>query len=190
MLPALRRVFIVKWQEFLDYTGAVTYTAAGKNDTTYLGRFTFDTLLDFEGLTRVLTIPPCRSGPSSSASAITSSNRNVHAPLVCGEKMAVWYCKTLFRHAVSNFFSMIRALSNAVFRTFTGFSWINCATAWTWRQNQPAPSSPTKPGNSWCKSQKSVLNCHVSLGVAVFLSGTLHHAHSARRAHGHCGAMM
>ena len=45
-----------EWQEFLDYTGAVTYTAAGKNDTTYLGRFTFDTLLDFEGLTRVLTI--------------------------------------------------------------------------------------------------------------------------------------
>lgn len=45
-----------EWQEFLDYTGAVTYTAAGKNDTTYLGRFTFDTLLDFEGLARVLTI--------------------------------------------------------------------------------------------------------------------------------------
>lgn len=45
-----------EWQEFLDYTGVVAYTAAGKNDTTYLGRFTFDTLLDFEGLARVLTI--------------------------------------------------------------------------------------------------------------------------------------
>ena len=45
-----------EWQEFLEYTGAVTYTAAGKNDTTYLGRFTFDTLLDFERLARVLTI--------------------------------------------------------------------------------------------------------------------------------------
>lgn len=45
-----------EWQEFLDYTGVVTYTSAGKNDTTYLGRFTFDTLLDFEGLTRILTI--------------------------------------------------------------------------------------------------------------------------------------
>ena len=45
-----------EWQEFLDYTGSVTYTASGKNDTTYLGRFTFDTLLDFEGLARVLTI--------------------------------------------------------------------------------------------------------------------------------------
>lgn len=44
-----------EWQEFLDYTGAVTYTASGKNDTAYLGRFTFDTLLDFEGLARVLT---------------------------------------------------------------------------------------------------------------------------------------
>lgn len=45
-----------EWQEFLDYTGSVTYTATGKNDTTYLGRFTFDTLLDFEGLARVLTV--------------------------------------------------------------------------------------------------------------------------------------
>lgn len=45
-----------EWQEFLDYTGSVTYTASGKNDTTYLGRITFDTLLDFEGLARVLTI--------------------------------------------------------------------------------------------------------------------------------------
>ena len=45
-----------EWQEFLDYTGSVTYTASGKNDKTYLGRFTFDTLLDFEGLARVLTI--------------------------------------------------------------------------------------------------------------------------------------
>lgn len=45
-----------EWQEFLDYTGSVTYTATGKNDTTYLGRFTFDTLMDFEGLARVLTV--------------------------------------------------------------------------------------------------------------------------------------
>ena len=45
-----------EWQEFLDYTGSVTYVASGKNDTTYLGRFTFDTLLDFEGLARMLTI--------------------------------------------------------------------------------------------------------------------------------------
>lgn len=45
-----------EWKEFLDYTGIVTYTSSGKNDTTYLGRFTFDTLLDFEGLARILTI--------------------------------------------------------------------------------------------------------------------------------------
>ena len=45
-----------EWQEFLDYTGSVTYAASGKNDTTYLGRFTFDILLDFEGLARVPTI--------------------------------------------------------------------------------------------------------------------------------------
>ena len=45
-----------EWEEFLQYTRPVTYTATGKRDTTYLGRFTFDTLMDFEGLTRVLTI--------------------------------------------------------------------------------------------------------------------------------------
>ena len=45
-----------EWEEFLRYTGPVIYTAAGKRDTTYLGRFTFSTLLDFEGLSRVLTV--------------------------------------------------------------------------------------------------------------------------------------
>ena len=45
-----------EWREFLDYTGAAAYAASGKNDTAYLGRFTFDMLLDFEGLARVLTI--------------------------------------------------------------------------------------------------------------------------------------
>ncbi len=42
--------------EFEAYTGAVNYTAKNKYDSTYLGRFTFDTLLKFEGLSRVLTI--------------------------------------------------------------------------------------------------------------------------------------
>ena len=45
-----------EWKEFQDYTGAVNYTARNKQDTTYLVRFTFDTILDFEGLNRVLTI--------------------------------------------------------------------------------------------------------------------------------------
>ena len=45
-----------EWKEFQDYAGAVDYTARNKQDTTYLGRFTFDTILDFEGLNRVLTI--------------------------------------------------------------------------------------------------------------------------------------
>ena len=45
-----------EWNEFQDYTGVVSYTARNKQDTTYLGRFTFDTILDFEGLNRVLTI--------------------------------------------------------------------------------------------------------------------------------------
>ena len=39
-----------EWKEFQDYTCVVNYTARNKQDTTYLGRFTFDTILDFEGL--------------------------------------------------------------------------------------------------------------------------------------------
>lgn len=42
--------------EFTAYTGEVDYTAKNKYDGTYLGRFTFDTLLKFEGLSRILTI--------------------------------------------------------------------------------------------------------------------------------------
>ena len=45
-----------EWKEFQNYTGAVDYTVRNKQNTTYLGRFTFDTILDFEGLNRVLTI--------------------------------------------------------------------------------------------------------------------------------------
>ena len=45
-----------EWTEFQDYAGVVNYTARNKQDTTYLGRFTFETILDFEGLNRVLTI--------------------------------------------------------------------------------------------------------------------------------------
>ena len=44
------------WKEFQAYTKPMTYTAAGKRDTTYMGRFTFDTMMDFEGLSRVLTV--------------------------------------------------------------------------------------------------------------------------------------
>ena len=46
-----------EWKEFQDYTGVVNYTARNKQDTTYLGRFTFDTILDFEELDRAPTIP-------------------------------------------------------------------------------------------------------------------------------------
>ena len=42
--------------EFRAYTEQPVYTSSGKRDTSYLGRFTFDMLLDFEGLARVLTI--------------------------------------------------------------------------------------------------------------------------------------
>ena len=45
-----------EWQEFLDYTGLVFYKADSKKDTAWLGRFTFEALRDFSGLSRILTI--------------------------------------------------------------------------------------------------------------------------------------
>lgn len=45
-----------EWQEFLDYTGPVTYKTDGKKDTAWLGRFTFEALREFGGLGRILTI--------------------------------------------------------------------------------------------------------------------------------------
>ena len=45
-----------EWEEFCAYTGTVSYTAGKKSDTTYLGRFTFATILEFEGMARILTI--------------------------------------------------------------------------------------------------------------------------------------
>ena len=45
-----------EWQEFQTYTGEVNYTAEDTRDVAYMRRFTFEMLLDFEGLVRVLTI--------------------------------------------------------------------------------------------------------------------------------------
>ena len=45
-----------EWTEFLQYTSPVSYTATGKRDNSYLGRFTYTTLTDFEGMARILTI--------------------------------------------------------------------------------------------------------------------------------------
>lgn len=43
-------------KEFAAYTGAVEYKADNKYDSAYLGRFTYDMLLKFEGLYRVFVI--------------------------------------------------------------------------------------------------------------------------------------
>ena len=43
-------------EEFNAYTGTMDYCANGKYDSTYLGRFTYDMLLKFEGFARVLTV--------------------------------------------------------------------------------------------------------------------------------------
>ena len=43
-------------EEFKAYTGMVQYTATGKRDRTWKGRFTVDMLLDFQGFAQILTI--------------------------------------------------------------------------------------------------------------------------------------
>ena len=45
-----------EWDEFRQYTGKLKYTSKGKRDNSFLGRFTFDMIMEFEGLARVLTI--------------------------------------------------------------------------------------------------------------------------------------
>ena len=47
---------INEWVEFCAYTRTVSYTASKKSDTTWLGRFTFATILEFEGMARILTV--------------------------------------------------------------------------------------------------------------------------------------
>jgi len=43
-------------EEFRAYTSPVEYRATNKGDTSFLGRFTFESLLNFEGMVRILTI--------------------------------------------------------------------------------------------------------------------------------------
>ena len=45
-----------EWLEFQAYTKKPTYSAASKHDLSYLGRFTFKTITDFEGFGRILTV--------------------------------------------------------------------------------------------------------------------------------------
>ena len=45
-----------EWQEFKAYTNKPTYSAENKHDLSYLCRFTFKTIMDYEGLGRILTI--------------------------------------------------------------------------------------------------------------------------------------
>jgi len=45
-----------EWKEFKAYTEPVNYTSAGKRDTSYLGRMTFETITDYVGMSRILTV--------------------------------------------------------------------------------------------------------------------------------------
>lgn len=43
-------------EEFKAYTGKPVYKCSGKRDLSFLGRFSFEMIMDFIGLNRVLTI--------------------------------------------------------------------------------------------------------------------------------------
>ena len=43
-------------EEFKAYTGKPVYKCSGKRDLSFLGRFSFEMMKDFTGLSRVLTI--------------------------------------------------------------------------------------------------------------------------------------
>ena len=43
-------------EEFKAYTSPVEYKCGSKGDTSFLGRFTFESLLNFDGMVRILTI--------------------------------------------------------------------------------------------------------------------------------------
>lgn len=45
-----------EFEEFRAYTTPVKYAVSRKGDTSFLGRFTFESLLNFEGMSRILTI--------------------------------------------------------------------------------------------------------------------------------------
>ena len=45
-----------EWLEFKAYTDKPTYFSSGKRNFSYLGRFSFKTILDLEGMGRILTI--------------------------------------------------------------------------------------------------------------------------------------
>ncbi len=45
-----------EWQEFKAYTDKPIYSSENKHDLSYLGRFTFKTITDYEGLGRILTV--------------------------------------------------------------------------------------------------------------------------------------
>ena len=45
-----------EWLEFKAYTEKQKYSVASKHDLSYLGRFSFKTITDFEGFGRILTI--------------------------------------------------------------------------------------------------------------------------------------
>ena len=45
-----------EWLEFQAYINKPSYSAASKHDLSYLGRFTFKTITDFEGFGRILTV--------------------------------------------------------------------------------------------------------------------------------------
>lgn len=72
-------------------------------------------------------------GPNSSASAITSSKRMIHAASALEEDSGIWNCRTFLRHSASNFLSNSLAASEYAFRTTSGLSLAKAMAAWKCR---------------------------------------------------------
>lgn len=144
---------INEWEEFCAYTGTVSYTASKKSDTTWLGRFTFATILEFEGMSRILTVLArgyLFHGEDGAVISGDPHDRVDHAR----RALCAWCSVPEDGKRVQD-------------------------KEW---QFQPTPSASTSSGNSVCNSEKSVRNCHSLSGTRFPSSGTLHQAQSARRA--------
>ena len=96
-------------QEFLSYVSPCVYQAKNKQDVSFLGRFTLDMLLDFNGFSRILTI--LARGYYSESGDFEYTRRALLAwcslPDKDDKKPTEWEYKTDFRAYADEFPSLV-----------------------------------------------------------------------------------
>ena len=96
-------------QEFLSYTSPCVYKAENKQDTEFLGRFTLDMLLNFNGFARILTI--IARGYYEESEDFEYTRRALLAwcslPDKDGKKAAEWEYVTDFREYTGEFPNLV-----------------------------------------------------------------------------------